>query len=109
MRNACERIVNNIQKLDYIAAHYLEEDKVYRDILEDLESSLCTLEASVGEMRSDESIEDKDAKYRVLLSEKEQEKCKRLYLAEHIKTINGILKGVSDAIGDIPEKILMEK
>jgi hypothetical protein len=96
-------MIENIQKLDYIAAHYLEKDKVYQDILKDLESSLCAIESCVGEMRSDETIEDKDVKYFDSLAKSVIEKNRRVYLYEHIIKINAILKGITQSIDKIPE------
>lgn len=103
MSIACSKMIENIQKLDYIAAYKIEGDKVYQDVLKDLEASLRAIELSVGEMRSDETIKDKDVKYLDSLAKSVIEKNRRVYLYEHIIKINAILKGITQSIDKIPE------
>lgn len=106
MKTACWRMVQDIERLDYIAAHRMETDKAYQDILKMLEEDLCAIESSVGEMRSDLSSEDKDARYRELLVEKNDQEEMRIFLAGKFSLIQSELKGISNSIELIPKRFL---
>lgn len=108
MRTACAHMIQDIQRLDYISAHNMESDKVYKDVLKSMEESLSAIELSVGEMRSDLTIEDKDAMYRDLLAEKDYQNEMRLFLAERISHIQTELKGIFNETSMIPKRFLEE-
>jgi hypothetical protein len=102
-------MIQDIDKLDYIAAHNIEADKVYQDILKRLEEDLCMLESSVGEMRLDLSTEDRDEKYRILLAESVKQEKEKIFLANSILNIQSKLKEILIDIGEIPEPLLEVK
>jgi len=106
MAKACGNMVETIERLDYISAHYLEKDKVYQDVLRRLESSLVVIERCIGEMRSDEPTESIELMYRRLLSKNYESEHQRIFLAEQIIKIKGELRKTLSSIDAIPESYL---
>jgi hypothetical protein len=109
MRTACWHMIQDIERLDYIAAHNMEADKVYQDIRKALEEDLCLIESSVGEMRSDLSTKDRDERYRILLAEQIKREREKIFLADNILNIQSKLKEILIGIGTIPEHLLEAK